>query len=64
MVSRFLALLTFLYAGNAFAASGVPKFIDFYSMVLHKLHLGHEWLPTVGSVLITFVVICAGEACK
>jgi F-type H+-transporting ATPase subunit a len=29
-------------------------------MVLHKFHLGHEWLPTVGSIFITLMIVLIG----
>lgn len=54
----FVAYLT---AEQSLAAgSGVPKIINFYEMVLHNFHLDHKWMPTVGSLLITLLVLLVG----
>jgi len=34
--------------------------INYYNMILHELDLGHEWMPTVGSLTVTLVVIGVG----
>ncbi len=57
LLVAFTALFT---PALALASDSVPKFINYYSIILHKLHLDHIWQPTVGSILVTGVVLVVG----
>lgn len=46
------------------AAEGIPHTIDYYSMILHSLHLGEQWIPTVGALFVTAALLIVGVAYK
>lgn len=39
---------------------GVPHFIDYYAMVVHALHVDKMWIPTVGLIFVTLLLIAMG----
>lgn len=49
-----------LFAPIASAASGIPETVNYYEMLLHHLHLGHEWVPTAGALFITLILALVG----
>ncbi len=53
-------LLSFLFAPTAFAAGGIPQTISYYEMVLDAFHANHQWVPTVGALFCTLVIIVIG----
>lgn len=60
LVSGFLAALLVTGAQPAWAGGGLPQTIDWYSIILHSVGLGHEWVPTLGSLVILGVIVVMG----
>lgn len=64
-VATFFAVFgLFFSTGKAFAAGGIPVFIDYYTILLHGLGLSHEeikiWAPLVGSLFATLLLVVIG----
>ena len=55
-----IGLVLFAAATNALAAGGLPVTIDYFSMILHSLHIDHQWLPTIGALFVTGLVVVLG----
>lgn len=58
--SRFIAVSGSLLALPAHAAGGVPHTIDYYEIVLHALHIDKMWIPTVGALFVTLLLVLIG----
>jgi F-type H+-transporting ATPase subunit a len=46
--------------GQAFAGEGIPHVIDYYGMVAESLGLAEHWVPTIGALFITLLLIGLG----
>ncbi|MBM4251029.1 MAG: F0F1 ATP synthase subunit A [Deltaproteobacteria bacterium] len=64
MKKNLLISLGSLFGSSvAFASEGgggVAHFINYYSILLHRLHIDHAWEPTVGGLLCLLAIIVAG----
>jgi F-type H+-transporting ATPase subunit a len=51
----------FIDAQEALAAGGgIPETVNYYHMILHAMHLPEYWVPTVGALFITLIVLMVG----
>lgn len=47
-------------AAPAFAAEAIPHTINYYEMIANALHVGHQWVPTIGGVFVTLLLAVIG----
>lgn len=59
-IFRKIVVASGLTATPALAEGGIPHFIDYYSIILHALHLEPMWIPTVGSLFVLLLLTVAG----
>lgn len=51
---------TFGSVTSAMAASAIPHTINYYEIVADSLHVGREWVPTIGGLFILAVLMVIG----
>lgn len=61
--SVVLAVMGLWISDAAFAGTGVPKFINFYEMILGH-HVDHEWQSTAALVVASVLILILGVAFK
>lgn len=57
-----LPLVTAAIATPAYAESAIPETVNYYEMLLHHFHVPHIWVPTVGALFTTLILIILGLA--
>jgi F-type H+-transporting ATPase subunit a len=55
-----LSLLGFSSLAQASEGGGIPHQISYYGIIADRLNLGEPWVPTIGALFVTVVLLLAG----